>query len=202
MYPPSHVPDDLDIATWLEPRAALALVQKKIPMLDGAIEWIVERLRANRIMALAENANVHGKDYNRVFMRPEYWKHWAYLSSDVMNFWHGGDVSLWSSGGSTLIGRFFGVRFDPLGFGVNPVATSPITATAITRAPSFKAGLGPSETEIVAKADEMRARGMRSRDISKHMRHEAGFENVATRDVRVLVDGRYPRTGRKGLRSK
>ena len=60
------------------------------------------------------------------------------------------------------------------------------------RAPSTKAGRAPSKDEILAKADEMKARGLDGRTIAEKMRHETGFDNVATTDVRFLIKGRWP----------
>ncbi len=72
--------------------------------------------------------------------------------------------------------------------------------TVMDRAPSFKAGRAPSDSEILAKADEMRGRGLGTYAIAARMRLEAGFENVSTRNVRDLINGRYARTGRSGIR--
>lgn len=60
------------------------------------------------------------------------------------------------------------------------------------RAPSTKAGRAPSEDEILAKADEMKARGLDGQKLAQKMRHETGFENVATTEVRRLIKGRWP----------
>lgn len=59
------------------------------------------------------------------------------------------------------------------------------------RAPSVKAGRPPDDDKILAKADEMKARGMNGRTIAKMMRHEPGFENVANQTVRDLTLGRW-----------
>lgn len=64
------------------------------------------------------------------------------------------------------------------------------------RAPSVKAGRPPSDDEILAKADEMKARGQDGRTIAKLMRFEPGFENVATTAVRELIKGRWKPAGR------
>lgn len=72
---------------------------------------------------------------------------------------------------------------------------SPVTKK---RAPSVKAGRAPTDDHIIAKADEMRARGMTTYLIASSMRLEPGFENVATTVVRDLIKGRYKRTGRGG----
>ncbi len=64
------------------------------------------------------------------------------------------------------------------------------------RAPSVKAGHPPSDESILAKADEMKARGMDGRTIAKEMRFEQGFENVATTAVRELIKGRWKPGGR------
>lgn len=59
------------------------------------------------------------------------------------------------------------------------------------RAPAVKAGRPPNDDAILAKADEMKARGLDGRTISKDMRLEPGFENVATTLVRELIKGRW-----------
>lgn len=64
------------------------------------------------------------------------------------------------------------------------------------RAPSVKAGHPPSDDAILAKADEMKTRGMDGRTIAKEMRREPGFENVATTAVRDLIKGRWKPAGR------
>lgn len=61
------------------------------------------------------------------------------------------------------------------------------------RAPAVKKGWPPDDAAILAKADEMKARGFSGRDIAATMRFEPGFENVATTSVRKLIEGRYPR---------
>lgn len=65
--------------------------------------------------------------------------------------------------------------------------------TIVARAPAVKTGRPPSDGEIIAKADEMKARGMGQQAIAKEMRLEPGFENVATTEVRKLILGRWPR---------
>ncbi|SNT22871.1 hypothetical protein SAMN06295912_1656 [Sphingomonas laterariae] len=72
-----------------------------------------------------------------------------------------------------------------------------VTASeAIDRAPSVKAGRPPSDSQILAKADELKARGLSGRSIASRMRHELGFENVATTAVRELIRGRWKPSGR------
>ena len=66
----------------------------------------------------------------------------------------------------------------------------------VGRAPSVKVGRPPSDDEILAKADEMKARGLDGRTIAKKMRLEPGFENVATTAVRELIRGRWKTSGR------
>lgn len=131
MHSTIHIPKEVDITTWLEPREALDIVNKKFKNLEGAIEWIVERLRADRVIAAAESARMDNTDYVRVLMPSFYWKHWAYLGPGVMDFWNGGDITLWGKGGNGEIGRFFGVRFDLEGFsGFNRTAQpNPIVTT-------------------------------------------------------------------------
>ncbi len=76
--------------------------------------------------------------------------------------------------------------FPPLG---QPTIAAP--RYGMDRAPAVKAGRPPSSDEILTKADEMKARGLNGRTIAKEMRHEPGFENVATTEVRVLILGRW-----------
>jgi len=64
------------------------------------------------------------------------------------------------------------------------------------RAPSVKAGRSPSDEDILAKADEMKARGLDGRTIARDMRHEKGFANVATTQIRDLIKGRWKPGGR------
>ena len=69
-------------------------------------------------------------------------------------------------------------------------------SAVLDRAPSLKAGRPPSDGAILAKADEMKARGLDGRTIAKKMRLEPGFENVATTAVRDLIKGRWKPAGR------
>lgn len=64
------------------------------------------------------------------------------------------------------------------------------------RAPSVKAGRPPSDDDILAKADEMKQRGLTGYEIASQMRLEAGFENVSTIAVRELIKGRWKAPGR------
>lgn len=66
----------------------------------------------------------------------------------------------------------------------------------VTRAPSVKTGRAPSIDAILAKADEMKSRGLTGRKIAQTMRLEPGFENVATTEVRDLIIGRWKPSGR------
>lgn len=72
----------------------------------------------------------------------------------------------------------------------------------LARAPAVKTTKPPSRASIMAKADEMKARGLDGRTIAKEMRHEPGFENVATTEVREIIKGRWKPAGRpKKIRS-
>ena len=71
-------------------------------------------------------------------------------------------------------------------------AISEPTLGITARAPSVKTGRSPSDGDILAKADEMKALGLRGREIAKNMRHEPGYEHVATTLVRDLIKGRWP----------
>ena len=78
-------------------------------------------------------------------------------------------------------------------------STSSVSKTKIIpsdRAPAVKAGRPPSDNEILAKADELKAKGFTSYQIAGRMRHEPGFENVGTVMVRELVKGRWKPEGR------
>ena len=75
-------------------------------------------------------------------------------------------------------------------------SASPNPTQGAQRTPSVKKGNPPTDDEIRAKADEMHARGIKSRDIAKIMCREPGFENAGTVVVRDLLKGRWPR-GRK-----
>lgn len=86
----------------------------------------------------------------------------------------------------------------------NSVANGDIAvsrSTVMVRAPSLKAGRPPNDDEILAKADEMKARGLDGRTIASKMRHEPDFENVATTYVRELIKGRWKSPGRPKKKS-
>lgn len=137
MHEPYPIPVDLDISTWLEPRTALALVQPRFfGDVEGALGWIVERLRAKRVTAVAASVRMNNRDYTRVYMPAEYWEHWAYLAPSVMEFWNGGDITLWSAS-KALIGRFFDVRFDPKDFESFTPKVAPVAEIAPTPAPEI-----------------------------------------------------------------
>jgi hypothetical protein len=67
------------------------------------------------------------------------------------------------------------------------------TAIEKNRAPSVKSARPPIDEEILAKADEMKARGINGRTIAKEMRLEPGFEHTPNEKVRYLITGRYDR---------
>lgn len=72
-----------------------------------------------------------------------------------------------------------------------PTASRP--ANTSSRAPAVKTGWPPDDDAIVAKALDMKARGMRRDEIASKMRMEVGFENVATSTVRDLIKGKLGR---------
>lgn len=88
------------------------------------------------------------------------------------------------------LAAFLGRNFESGG------SASPNPTQGAQRTPSVKKGNPPTDDEIRAKADEMHARGIKSRDIAKIMCREPGFENAGTVVVRDLLKGRWPR-GRK-----
>lgn len=61
----------------------------------------------------------------------------------------------------------------------------------VMRAPAVKRGYPPPDSDILAKADEMKQRGLDGYSIASKMRLEPGFENVATTVVRELIKGRW-----------
>lgn len=75
-------------------------------------------------------------------------------------------------------------------------ASGQVSLTTTARSPSVKDGHPPEDKAILAKADEMKARGMDGRTIASMMRLEEGFENVATVAVRELLKGRWKPGGR------
>lgn len=88
------------------------------------------------------------------------------------------------------------ILLSRLAFGDWRAAMAASPSAVVDRAPSVKAGRPPSDDEILAKADEMKARGLDGRTIAKQMRLEPGFENVATTAVRDLILGRWKPAGR------
>lgn len=73
-------------------------------------------------------------------------------------------------------------------------------ATKLARAPAVKKGRPPSDELVLAKADDMKARGYTGYDIAAKMRLEPGFENVATTAVRQLIKGRW-KGGRRSTKA-
>lgn len=88
------------------------------------------------------------------------------------------------------------ILLSRLAFGEWRVPKAAFPSAVLDRAPSVKAGRPPSDDDILAKADEMKARGLDGRTIAKKMRLEPGFENVATTAVRQLIKGRWKPAGR------
>lgn len=78
------------------------------------------------------------------------------------------------------------------------ITARPAPVGMARRAPSVKAGRPPSDGEILAKADELKDRGLKGREIEKVMRCEPGFEHVATTTIRDLIKGRWKPSGRPG----
>ena len=203
---------------WLPPREAIKVLK---PLLNDyeAKRELYRRLCGGEVLSVARSSiwykqsGLDNKDYSVIgaflwsFNRaPEdhdlLWKTGTYVMSRIT-----------SPHSSTKYDvECFGLRFDPAGIfailtdvGMHAVipeignhGAQPIDEVAHSRAPAFKHGPAPSDSEIISKADEMQARGMRGRDIAKSMRLEGGFENVSTVHVRELILGRYPRTGRRG----
>lgn len=93
--------------------------------------------------------------------------------------------------GETIHWRAVGVEINWLQV-LQQVGPLPISPKK-TRAPSVKSGRPPSDDLILAKADEMKARGLDGRKIAAQMRLEVGFEDVSTIAVRELIKGRWER---------
>lgn len=104
---------------------------------------------------------------------------------------------IWLSGVTFHAGdlaAFLGKSFESGG------SASPNPTQGAQRTPSVKKGNPPTDDEIRDKADEMHARGIKSREIAKTMCREPGFENAGTVLVRDLLKGRWPRGRRKKSR--
>lgn len=86
---------------------------------------------------------------------------------------------------------FLGRNFESGG------SVSPNPTQGAQRTPAVKKGKPPTDDRILAKADEMHAKGMTSREIAKFMCREPGFENAGTVLVRDLLKGRWARGRRK-----
>lgn len=216
-----------EFETWLEPSEVTAIFVTAGWTHNEARGWLIRRLRDGLIRGCAHEILVgqsaHETQHAHQLVTRDAWEN---LNAQTYSFWNGGDHGyLIRAGFGTPDSqvRLYGVRICRIEVNqklpaavkeaVAPKATSKLAVHVSTsaakpslaqptRAPSFKAGRPPTEDEIRAKADEMRARSnMTGRDIASAMHHEPGFENVATRDVRELLKGRYPRTGRAGIKS-
>jgi hypothetical protein len=204
---------------WIQPPVAIKKLEP-ILHLNHAKSEIHRRICGGEILTVARTSNWHTPREIKVrdFVRLSQYL-WASNPEpeDYDLLWKTGTHTLTRTIDPRFSTRYdiqcFGIRFDPAG--INAILTdagmAPLSAPAAppiedqdgqarpTRAPSVKAARPPSDDAIVAKADQMRGRGMTTYEIAKRMRLEPGFENVATRTVRDLIRGRYPRTGRAGL---
>ena len=216
-----------EFETWLEPSGVTAIFVAAGWSFSEARGWLIRRLRDGLVRACAHEILVGQSSYETQHAHQLVTRDaWENLTTQTFSFWNGGDHGyLMRAGFGTpdLPVRLYGVRIcrievnqklpdavkRAVALEVGPSETASIPAPAaksspaqFSRAPSFKAGRPPTDDEIRAKADELRARSnMTGRAIASAMHLEPGFENVATRDVRELLKGRYPRTGRAGIKS-
>lgn len=216
-----------EFEAWFEPAEVTAIFSSAGWFVFDARKWLLRRLRDGLIRAGAHQILVgqsasETQHAHQLVTRDA----WSNLTSQVQGFWIGGDHEYRMHGGfgtPDLLVRLYAVRICRLevlqqlpetvkraigpaagsGTLTRSVPSSNLAETAASaRAPSFKAGRPPLTDAILVKADEMRAlTQMTAREIASKMHLEPGFENVATRDVRELLKGRYPRTGRAGIKS-
>lgn len=101
---------------------------------------------------------------------------------------------VWSEAQLPLV-KYFGVRLHTQ----QALQTLSQFNERLGRASPRKGNELPSDEIILAKADEMRARGLDGRAIARLMCHEPGFENCGNVFVRNLILGRYERGQRRLL---
>lgn len=65
-----------------------------------------------------------------------------------------------------------------------------------SRSSPYKVARAPDDQKVLEKCDEMKERGLTTREIAKQINGELGFEHVSHVQARNLMTGRYPRTGR------
>ena len=173
--------------TFLDPSGApLAKVNEgeKPPHLVAFIEanrrlWTA--LQSGALRGLVAPTDGPALSVPRIYWNPINPEHLEYV-------YHGMTPNDHGSGCAVLLSR---LAFDKWR---GAIVVSP--AAEIDRAPSVKAGRPPSDDEILAQADKMKADGLDGRTIAKQMRFEPGFENVATTAVRDLIKGRWKPAGR------
>jgi hypothetical protein len=196
---------EAEFETWLHPVDVIEWYHQQGEREPKAL--IITLLSEGILQAAARQLIVNGKDLGIAPIAKEIWKAIGWSDWWQTQRFH---MSTGAIGGPSITG--LGVRIKPEEHALPgpddakeaaPAPSpepSPAPPQQAARAPSFKAGRGPSDDEILAKADEMRTRGLSTYAIAKGMRLEPGFEYVATRDVRELIKGRYPRTGRAGIK--
>ena len=216
-----------EFEAWLEPAEVTAIFVAAGWFTSDARVWLIRRLRDGLIRACAHEILVGQSAFEtqhayQLVTRDA----WDSLTTQAQSFWNGGDHEYSMRGGFGVPDqrvRLYAVRicrnevFQKLPEVVKRQIASRSMSSAVTRAPqsgnlaaspissrapAYKAGNPPTSEAILAKADEMRTQTqMTAREIASKMHLEPGFENVATRDVRELLKGRYQRTGRAGIKS-
>lgn len=139
--------------------------------LVAAATQIIRALRSGELSAIRRNC-----DFVDIAISPSFWA--DKTVRDDPAYWDR-DIRIEAN----LVRRLFGIIGESDGR----------TSLEIARAPSVKEGRPPDDYAILAKADEMKCRGLDGRTIAKTMRFEPGFANVATIEVRRLIKGRWPR---------
>ncbi len=206
--------------TWLEPREAIRrLIGPDMTDKEQVVSWLKGRLASGEIKAAGWDVprDREGRSLNRT-IRTYDERFWLLVQTIDWrdDFWISGthrpapksfDLTAHRMAAPSFGYATDSVRFDRTGFarlarslGIDADSQQlPRPLEAPDRAPPYKSERPPADKAILAKADEMRRKGLGTYAIAKGMRKEPGFEHVATRDVRALIKGRYPRTGRFGI---
>lgn len=208
-----------DNADWISPKEAELLVATKMGLTVGCPEvrealqgWINNDMISMHAAEVVRWESRYYHSYLLDFERRspvDQTKHVevSFLLSGIQTgrlesnrFWHLAELSVWlERANPNARAVYTGIRLR-LSDIEHALELSDFTgkspSVSAGRAPSVKVGSPPNENEILAKAEEMKARGLDGRTIAKKMRLEPGFENVATTAVRELIKGRWRPAGR------
>jgi hypothetical protein len=167
-------------------RAHAGLIKARAQLVKWEYETNIPYGRNNNTEQPAEN----------YILPKEFW--WAEGYAALKQNWLTGDFSTWID--HKYHWQAFGVEFDRAGIeamlpqGHEKEDKAEVKDTR--RASPVKNGYPPSNEKIIAKAYEMKVKGMTGYEIASNMRKEHGFENVATTEVRALIKGHF-KSGRK-----